>query len=163
MELAANVAKLRNVTWGDSQLLYDWRMNDQSRHMFRDTRIVPMEDHQNFLRRHLDSESKDKWFVLEIGGCPVGAIALVDFSPDAAECELSRLVIAPEHRGKGYGKRAIQMASDYAASRGVRRFHAEVDAQNDRSLGAFLHLGFREQRRRADQSRTFCWLTKELS
>jgi UDP-2,4-diacetamido-2,4,6-trideoxy-beta-L-altropyranose hydrolase len=153
---------LREVTWADCRRLYDWRMHEQSRNMFRHTAMVPYSEHEALLRRYLAGDSREKWFIFEAGGVPVGSIGISDFSEDGTECEFGRLTVDPADRGKGYGTRGMRLALDHARASGVRRVHVEVFADNVPSLQLTHTLGFVETGKRVDGDRTYICLETEL-
>ena len=153
---------LREVTWADCRRLYDWRMHEKSRMMFRHTALVPYPEHEALLKRYLLRPGRERWFVFEAAGVPVGSVGIADFSEDGTECEFGRLTVSPEHRGKGYGTRGVRLALEHARADGVRRVHVEIHANNVPSLQLFHTLGFVEKGRRVDGERTFIRLEMEL-
>ncbi len=153
---------LREVTWDDCRKLYEWRMHEPSRRMFRHTDLVPYGEHERFVRCYLERTTPETWFVVEAGGVAVGTIAIVGFSGNGEECELSRLAIASEHRANGYATEALRLALCQAKAKGVRRLNAEVNSANQPSLHIFAKHGFTEYGRRADGPRTFIQLELDL-
>ena len=79
---------LREVTWADCRRLYDWRMHEESRLMFRNTAVVPYPEHEALLKRYLLRPGRDRWFIFEAGGVPVGSIGISDFSDDGPNASL---------------------------------------------------------------------------
>jgi RimJ/RimL family protein N-acetyltransferase len=157
------VIRLREVTRADAADLYRWRMDPQTRTRFRDTREVPYEAHLAYLERYLAPANTDRWLIVEAAGEPVGAIALYDLSPDGAEAEWGRFVIAPEHRGKGWGRRSLELLIDHAREIGVRRLRCEVLAGNAAAEGLYRRLGFTETGSYQDGGRTFRRLALRLT
>lgn len=147
--------RLREVTPADAADLYRWRMDPETRRQFHDTREVPYEAHLAFVQRYFDPANTDHWLIVEASNEPVGAIALYDFSPDGAEAEWGRFVIAPEHRGKGWGRRSLELLIDHAREIGVRRLRCEVLAGNTAAEELYRRLGFTETGSYQDGGRTF--------
>jgi RimJ/RimL family protein N-acetyltransferase len=143
-EAGDGVVRLREVTLADSAPLYRWRMEPETRSRFRGTDVVPYASHEAFLARYFQPDNRDRWFIVEAAGEPVGAIALYDFSPDGAAAEWGRFVIAPEHRGRGWGRRALTLLMDHARAIGVRDLRCEVLAGNAAAEGLYRRLGFVE-------------------
>lgn len=135
---------LREVREGDAEDLYRWRMDPQSRPMFHSTDVVPYETHLRFFQGYFSPENDDAWFVIEAEGVPVGTIVLYDLSPDGAEAEWGRFVIAPEHRGRGLGRRALALLLDHAWGRGLRRLRCDVLASNGQVRRMYRQMGFVE-------------------
>jgi len=159
---AASV-RLRDVTAADSEALYRWRMDPASRPTFRSTDPVSLPTHEAFLARHLVGTSGDRWFVVEALGEPVGAIALYGFSADRSEAEWGRLVIDPAKRGRGYGRRALELLVERARELGVRRLRCEVVAGNAPAERIYEALGFVETGREDVGGRLFRYLERELT
>jgi RimJ/RimL family protein N-acetyltransferase len=157
------VIRLREVTRADAADLYRWRMDPQSRTQFQDTREVPYEAHLAYLDRYFHPANTDRWLIIEAGGEPVGAIALYDLSPDGSEAEWGRFVIAPEHRGKGWGRRSLELLIDHARETGVRRLRCEVLAGNAAAEELYRRLGFTETGSYEDGGRTFRQLALRLT
>jgi dTDP-4-amino-4,6-dideoxygalactose transaminase/RimJ/RimL family protein N-acetyltransferase len=136
--------RLREVEAADAEALYRWRMEPTARAMFRSAEVVPFASHLAFVDAYLRPACGDRWFVIEAEGRAVGAIALYGFSADGTEAEWGRFVIAPEHRGQGWGRRALRLLVDHARDLGVRRLRCEVLAGNSRANGLYRSLGFAE-------------------
>lgn len=143
-EAGDGVVRLREVAPADAAELYRWRMEPGTRGRFRGTDVVPYETHVAFLDRYFHPGNRDRWFVIEAEGRAVGAIALYDFSPDGAAAEWGRFVVSPEHRGRGWGRRALTLLMDYARAIGVRDLRCEVLAGNAAAEGLYRRLGFVE-------------------
>ena len=143
-EVSDGVVRLREVSPGDAADLYRWRMDASARPMFRATGVVPFEAHRTFLDRYFQPGNRDRWFVIEAGGEAVGAVALYGFSEDGREAEWGRFVIAPEHRGRGWGRRSLALLMGYARGIGVRCLRCEVLAGNPAAEGLYRRLGFQE-------------------
>jgi RimJ/RimL family protein N-acetyltransferase len=154
--------RLREVTPADADNLYRWRMDPASRPMFRSTELVPFGPHEAFLARYFRPDSLDRWFVMEAEGSPVGAIALYGFSPDGTEAEWGRLVVASEARGRGHGRRALEILVEHARQIGVRRLRCEVLAGNAAAEAIYGALGFVETGREETGERVFRYLAREL-
>lgn len=162
-EIAGGDLRLREITPGDSEDLYRWRMEPGTRAMFLNTGVVPFEAHQAFLARYFQPENTDRWFVIEVRGEPVGAIALYGVAADGTEAEWGRFVIAPEHRGRGWGRRSLELLIEYARSIGMRRLRCEVLAGNATAAGLYRRLGFAETGSYEDGGRRFLRLAARLN
>jgi RimJ/RimL family protein N-acetyltransferase len=154
--------RLREVTPADSQNLYRWRMDPSSRPMFRSTGKVPFEAHTALLARYFSPDNGDRWFVIEADGAPVGTITVHVPPSGGTEAEWGRLVVAPEARGRGYGKRALMLVIEYARRIGLSRLRCEVLAGNAAAESIYRELGFRETGRDETEGRIFRHLAVEL-
>jgi RimJ/RimL family protein N-acetyltransferase len=162
-EIGTLELRLREVTPADSENLYGWRMDPQSRPMFRSTELVPFETHEKFFAGYFSPENNDHWFVIEADGRSVGAICLFAPTAEPSEAEWGRLVLAPEERGKGYARRALELLVEHARRSGIRKLRCEVVAGNPAAEAIYSRLGFREIGREEVGRRTFRYLSRELS
>lgn len=133
---------IRSVRWEDCENLYQWRMSDRNRRMFRDTTLVPYRAHEDFVRAYLQGDTPDVWFVIECAGVPVGSTALYGFSSGGGECQSGRTIIAADHQRRGYAVRAIRLVFQYAKAAGVQTVRAVVAEDNPASLGLVRALGY---------------------
>lgn len=138
------VLTLREVRRADAARLHQWRNHPASREMFHSTAEIPYQTHLRFLERYFDADNRDAWFVAEAEGRPVGSIVLYDLSADGSTAEWGRFVIAPEERGRGYGRRALCLLIEWARERGVRELRCDVLASNQGPRRLYRELGFRE-------------------
>jgi RimJ/RimL family protein N-acetyltransferase len=151
--------RLREITRRDAERLYLWRMDPASRQMFRSTDEIPFEDHLRFVDAYFDSANTDRWYVVEVEGQGVGALALYQFSDCGRECECGRLVIDPARRRSGYARGALRALMAEAKTLGVLRIRAEVLEDNPASLRAFTANGFKPCGRGRWDGRPFVMLT----
>jgi len=154
--------RLREITPADSPNLYRWRMDPSSRMMFRSTEVVSPAVHEALLARYFAPGNTDRWFIIEAGGEPVGAIALFGPASATREAEWGRLVVAPGARGGGHGRRALALLIEYARQIGLRRLRCEVLEGNAPAEAIYRTLGFVEVGREEAGSRTFRYLALEL-
>jgi RimJ/RimL family protein N-acetyltransferase len=61
-----------------------------------------------------------------------------EFSP---ACDIS-VMIAPEHRAKGYGASLVALGTDYVHAQGWRNVLAEIKPENTPSLRLFAQVGY---------------------
>ena len=76
-------------------------------------------------------------------GAPVGFIDLFDFDPVGLRAGVGILICALQHRGRGYGREALKLASDYARRvLGLRSLWCSVATDNTASLALFSGAKF---------------------
>jgi RimJ/RimL family protein N-acetyltransferase len=141
--LSDAIVTLREIRKTDAEDLYRWRMDPQSRPMFHSTDVVPFETHLQFVQRYFTPGNTDAWFIIETKGLPVGTIVLYDISPDGTEAEWGRFVVAPEHRGRGFGRQALALLVAYARQRGILRLRCDVLASNEHTRRMYREVGWR--------------------
>jgi RimJ/RimL family protein N-acetyltransferase len=161
--LGDGTVRLREVTPADADDLYRWRMEPGTQAMFRSAGPVSMEAHRDFLAGYFQPGNRDRWFVIEAGGEPVGTIALYGFSSDGREAEWGRFVVAPEHRGRGWGRRSLELLLAHARTLGMRTLRCEVLAGNATAAGLYRRLGFAEIGSSEQQGRRFLQLAAGLA
>jgi RimJ/RimL family protein N-acetyltransferase len=142
-EASDGTVRLREVTRADADDLYRWRMDERSRPMFRSVDPVPIETHRAFVERYFAEGNTDHWFVIEAGGVAVGTITLYHLSGDGREAEWGRLVVDPDRRGQGYGRRALALLIAHARAAGVRTLRCEVLESNAVAASLYTEAGFR--------------------
>lgn len=68
----------------------------------------------------------------------------------AETADLHRVIVAPEHRGRGIGRALVEAGLAWAADRRGRRMLLEVEHDNAPALRLYRGLGFTELARRKD-------------
>ncbi len=79
------------------------------------------------------------------GAEPVGFLSAPVFG---VRCELRRIGVAPEHRGRGWGRDLLSHAIARAAAYGCDRIELEVAADNTPARALYARLGFQQVGRR---------------
>lgn len=130
--------------------------------MFLNTEKVPYEAHVAWVERYFQPGNTDRWFVIEAAGRPVGAIALYRLSPDAAQAEWGRFVVAPEERGRGYGSGALALLIAHARQIRLERLTCHVLAGNPAAERLYTQAGFVETGQKESSGRVFRYLVLEL-
>jgi len=134
--------RLRLIGRENAADLFAWRMDETSRPMFRHTEAVPYAAHEEMLDRYLAGSEREYWYVIDLAGSAVGALAIYGFSADGREAEWGRFVIAPPYRGAGLGGRAVAQLLHQARTLGLARLHCDVLASNRSALRIYKRLGF---------------------
>lgn len=112
-----------------SKLLYQL-MEERSPEVNISHRALPdWDSHLTFIA----SRPYDAWYLIEKSGERVGAIYL-------SKANEIGVFILNAHRGRGHGKRAIEMLMELHPR---ERFLANINPANSRSIAFFESLGFR--------------------
>ena len=135
---------LREVTIDDVELLFKWVNDLGTRSNSFDSHMISWEEHKNWFERMI-RDPKQISYIMVHKDTPVGQIRF-NLSENIAEISYS---IAPQERGKGYGKQIIHLAvmkikSDYSD---ITKIRALVKPQNEASIICFQHNGFVERYR----------------
>ena len=139
--------RLRALEPTDLDLLYTWE-NDATVWAASDT-AAPYS--RQVLWQYLENYTGDIYpsrqlrLMIELNdGTAVGTVDFFHYDPLNNRAELG-LLIAPEHRGHGYGRMALQLARDYAAQHiGMRQLYVYIRTDNTACLQLFLDFGFEQ-------------------
>jgi ribosomal protein S18 acetylase RimI-like enzyme len=56
--------------------------------------------------------------------------------------EIKRMYVAPDHRGRGFGRSILQRLEEHARGAGARRIILETGARNAEALGLYADAGY---------------------
>ena len=87
------------------------------------------------------------WLVLD-GDAPVGYVVIAfGYSLEwlGRDAFVDEFFLLEDHRGRGWGRRAMNFVEDAARSLNVRALHLEVLRQNTTALEVYRKLGFKER------------------
>jgi RimJ/RimL family protein N-acetyltransferase len=130
---------LRKATIEDSDLLLAWRNDDATRINSLNSAPIQPDEHARWLDCSIRSADRSL-FIIEESGTPVGTVR-IDSLPDGQK-DLS-WTIAPERRGSGIGKQAVQKAIDEHPD---WVFVARIKTTNAASIRIAEHAGFHLRR-----------------
>lgn len=127
---------LRPATMDDAKLLFDLRNDSLTRENSRNRAEGEFPVHLEWLEKSLQNPAR-KLFIAEENGVPVGTVRADE--DDDGYTEVS-YTVAPEARGKGYGK---QMVTQFAAEQlAGKKLKAEIKkGGNEASEGIARALG----------------------
>ncbi|MFJ9688263.1 GNAT family N-acetyltransferase [Streptomyces bacillaris] len=128
----------------DAALIQRWRADPVAA---RETGIWPgpLHDLHERLVAHIEDRTRDDFLVLLPDDTPIGHIALhaEDFVDGTAE---AYLLLAPEHRAKGYGADALAALTDLAFGElPLHRVEAVTHTDNTASLATLKRAGFTQE------------------
>jgi ribosomal protein S18 acetylase RimI-like enzyme len=104
-----------------------------------------------FIKEDLSATSLQSWVSPGRSGhrwvatddlCVVGFVALLPLSGWSSHVGDLRLVVDPDQRGRGIGRRLAQLALREAVSMGLRKVTVEVIAAQEGTIAMFNNLGF---------------------
>ncbi len=103
--------------------------------------------------------SKGDFFgVLELDGKTIATLAVSKLSDET--CELRKMYMLPEFRGKGFGKLMVNFAIDYAKSKGFKIIELETASALKEAILLYQKIGFK--RKAADPLVPRCDLAFEM-
>lgn len=153
---------LRAATLADARQLHAWRNAEDVRAQSRATDPIPFDRHRLWLARTLAGD-RVRLYVATLGG-PLDAgigTGRLDRIGDAT-VEVS-LVIAPEWRGRGWGRLLIERLCDEARHLGMCAAVAETRVTNAASLISFLRVGFVPEAIERNAAGTWCRVRRGLA
>jgi len=132
---------LRKVTRDDMDLLFQWANDPVVRANAFSTEQIPYENHQKWFTARMKDPDTAMYLYLQ-DDVPVGQIRL-DIADKEAEIDYS---IAPEYRGKGYGKKMLLHLETVVRESlpHIAVLLGKVKLENQSSRHAFLKAGFQE-------------------
>ncbi len=125
--------ELRPATVADSERLFHWANDPETRRNSINPDPIPWEKHVAWLTKRL-ADPDTLLLIAQVGGEPIGVVRF-DLQPDHAVISLT---VAPEHRGKGYARPIIETACRLVS----RPIVAQILPHNQRSIAAFTGAGF---------------------
>jgi len=102
-------------------------------------------DRESVTRRLLGDETWGRIWLIFDGGDVAGYIAIcTGFSIEfrGNDAFVDEFYIRPESRGRGLGKKALQLVRTEARALGIRALHLEVARSNARARGLYSGAGF---------------------
>lgn len=102
--------------------------------------------------RHSGSHSPDLWRLFRHKGQPAGLLLLTEHPPEAV-WEIVYFGVAPQFRGKGFGKRVLEAGTDLARKRGILEIVLAVDVRNSPAMRLYEQLTFEPFDRRIVHAR----------
>jgi ribosomal protein S18 acetylase RimI-like enzyme len=95
------------------------------------------------IAKHITSDTR-RYYLAWLDGSPIGALNLILGEDDAG---IYGFGVVPEQRGRGYGRQILALVIQAALAEGPRQVFLEVAPENDRALGLYQSVGFRETKR----------------
>ena len=133
--------RLRRARAEDAPLLLAWRNDPATRAASLSQHEISPDEHRRWLHRKLD-DPECFLSIVEESTKPIGQVRVDRLSPALAELSIA---LAPEARGRGLGRRAIELGTTQAREvLGVHTVKACVRADNESSLRAFRATGYED-------------------
>ena len=85
-------------------------------------------------------DNNGAFFIAELDGKIIGSVAVSKINDE--KCELRKLYVLKEHRGRGFGKMLLDKAIDFASSNGYRKMELEVSQKHHKAIRLYEKAGF---------------------
>ena len=127
---------IRRSTIQDSEIIWKWRNDEQTRLMSFSSDLIPWESHSEWYKKALNNSNR-VIYIYELGN-PV-AVVRFDIEDKIAEISIN---VSPKHRGKGVGTMAIRESLPCIKECGVDLVIAKIKTINEPSIKCFTKVGF---------------------
>jgi len=142
-----------------------WVCNSDESRLWANLAEVPG-DSSIFAAWHVDADVRP--FLLVQKGVAIG-YGEIWIDSDAGEVELARILVMPECRGRGVGRRLVSLLLAEAAKTGLRDAFVRVHPGNAAAIACYQHAGFRRVDDKSEASWNqsqpveYLWLQRKLS
>lgn len=131
---------LRKAMAGDAKFLFDLRNEDGVRRASFTSDPISWETHAQWFQKKLAS-GDSVLYIVEVGSVPIGQVRF-DFERDES-AEVS-IAISEQYRGRGYGAKALVVASksflqEFSV---IQRIDAYIKPDNAASVKSFGNAGY---------------------
>ena len=135
---------LRKIEPTDLPFLYQWE-NDASVWADADTHNpLSQQDLRDYIAPTTGDIYRDRQLRLIIGndGAAIGCIDLFDFDPRNGKAAIG-MYISPSERGKGIGKKALELLEEYAFGHlRLRLLYAVISTRNEACSALYRNAGY---------------------
>jgi UDP-2,4-diacetamido-2,4,6-trideoxy-beta-L-altropyranose hydrolase len=131
--------RLRHIRSSDCRQLWEWANDPDVRPVSFATEPIPWERHLQWFNSKLCDHNAVLYLVVDSGDVPAGQVR---YQVDGTSAAVS-ISLAPEFRGKGYGRVVLEMATeDLFRTTAVMQIDAYVKPNNTASLRLFTRVGY---------------------
>jgi ribosomal protein S18 acetylase RimI-like enzyme len=112
----------------------------------------PGEDVHDLASHYLNEDSRSSFWVAERAGAGlVGMIGV--WSAQDHHGQVRRLLVHPDHRKQGIGRRLVEAALQFCADRGYVKVVLDTDVDQQAAIALFKQCGFEHTRTRKKEGR----------
>ncbi len=136
-----NSIKIYNIERKDSELLWNWRNDIETRAMSRNSQIITWAEHKLWLQNNLNQKD-NKLYIAKKKDNPIGVIIFSKLLTNIFEISIN---INPEYRNKGYGNQLLELALNKFRKDKVNNYKikATIKKINKKSERIFLKMMFK--------------------
>lgn len=141
--------KLRPYRYGEDYPLIEAWIGDERTHALWCARRFPWpltrESFEGKLKELTEKSGDCPFLAVTEEGTPVGFVCWSP-GPAAGEGRLKFVVVAPERRGRGYGRELVSLAAAYGKDQGAETVRLSVFAENAAARRCYERVGFALER-----------------
>ncbi len=145
--MATYSLRLRPARPEDERLFLEWGKDPVTRAAITKSPDLTEDEHRAWLRQILE-DPETLLLVVEESWRPIGQVRLSRLEPELAEITIA---LAPGARGRGVGRRAVEIATTQAGDKlGVQAVKALIKEDNEVALAVFRAAGYEDFGRNGD-------------
>lgn len=136
--------RLRPLEREDLRFVHELDNNESVMHYWFEEPYEAFFELCDLYEKHIHDQSERR-FIAEADDLRVGLAELVDINHIHRRAEF-QVIIAPEHQGRGYAKRATRLAVEYAfAILNLHKVYLVVDVDNAVAIHVYKEMGFKQE------------------
>lgn len=144
MTLTGHGVTLERLTPETAELVRVWRNSPRILQQMEYREIITPEMQQRWF--HTVQNDRYRYFIIRVGGEPVGMIHLADINPETKDADAGLFVGEEPFAGTGVALGASLLILEYAFDRlGMQRIHAKVKSGNEPAEKYNTMLGFKKE------------------
>jgi len=140
--------RLRPIREEDLARIVRWRNDPQILSRLLSHRKLTIEKQREWFAKLPGDESKRSFIIETLDGRAVGQGGFGSIDAHSRTAELGVMIGERSEQGRGYGSEAVRLLAEYGfGGLGLHRIQLRVLEGNDRALGIYRKLGFRDEGR----------------
>ena len=145
--IEGNSIYLKHITYQDTPDIVRWRNSDFVRSRFIYREEFDEETHNNWMKTMVDTGKVVQFIIYEkTTDRKIGSVYLRDIDNDNKKCEFGIFIGEEDMLGKGYGKEAARLITNYAFNDlNLYKVYLRVLADNKRAYNSYCSSGFVEE------------------
>ena len=149
----------RKVLEDDRNLIWNWANDPKVRLWSLQSELIPWETHINWFNEKMKDPNCYMYIFINQSDIPIGQVRFQVISEEHATINIS---VAHEHRGKGYGKKSIELACQMLFDESyVNKIISHIKLENAASIHAFKKAGFVYEKKTSIRGNAILILTLE--
>lgn len=134
---------LKNISEEDTEKIVLWRSDPEVYKFFVSPHVITKEEHLNWYKnKYLKDENRYDWMASDVNGQSIGVFG-IRRDTDSEIVEIS-YILAPEKKGVGYAKEAVQSVIDFLRRKWNCKFiAANIHKNNKDSIRFAISLGMK--------------------